>query len=238
MADRTGVGGPPHSGTGSNPRQVIPQRPPAPTTLGDLVLRAIAEAREPGGGRPALELLHARLAPGLRRFFRDRLPSASRGELVEELSQRAWVGVWESLSAGRFDPQRAAFSTYAYAVASNIWLQHLRSSRSALGGIKSGSDLDAIQVFGDGSDPNRLAESAEMLDALRAAIAPENPTNTGDSAGLNETDRWIVRLSANGHGDRAIAARLGIAASTLNERKQNAFSALRRFLTARGFRTD
>lgn len=191
------------------------------STLADLASRA---PREPA----AFEALHRRLTPGLLRFFRAR--AGERPELLDELAQRAWTGVWDSLAAGRYDPTRSAFTTYTYAVATNVWLQHLR----AAGLAPTGLDADAELAFRADHGPDGAAAGAETLDALRRAIAA--PPD-GDPS-LTETDRWILRLSAQGHPDRAIASRLGIAASTLNERKKHALGALKRVLEAKGFRAD
>lgn len=195
-----------------------PPRPDAdpPQSLSALAVRAVRD-------QAAFEQLHARLTPGLARFFLERAPR--RPELAEELAQRTWTGVWESLRAGRYDPTRSAFSTYCYAVASNIWLQHLRAQPGPR------SPLDADVAFTIGDDPARLADAAEILDAVRTLLTTPHPD-------LPETDRWIIRLSATGHPDRDIAAKLGIAASTLNERKKQAYASLKRILNTKGFRTS
>ena len=93
-------------------------------SLADLCAAAV------GGDRAAFEALHRRLGGGVRRLFLDR--TSGRADLAEELGQRTWVGVWQSISSGKYDPTRSAISTFVYAVASKVWLQYLRSSKRAM----------------------------------------------------------------------------------------------------------
>src|SRR5690606_14994005 len=106
-----------------------------------------------GGDRAAFELVHQRLGGGGRRLVLER--TGGRADVAEELAQRTWVGVWQSINAGKYDPARAAISTFVYAVASKVWLQHLRGSARATGSVEA---LEA--VFGSGGDPAEVTHAA------------------------------------------------------------------------------
>src|ERR1051326_2698718 len=92
------------------------------------------------GDRHAVDLAHRRFAPGLRALFVKRLggPGAERrqsggGETADDLCQRTWTMVWEAVSSGKYDPDRAAISTFIYAVGNMVWLRHLRAAGRAGG---------------------------------------------------------------------------------------------------------
>ncbi len=181
-----------------------------------------AAARVARGDRVAFEMIHRRLDPGLRRLLSKRTPDAT---LIDDLLQRTWSGVWEACAAGRYDPSRSAISTFVYAVASNTWLRHLR-------GVKK-TDPASPDELTKLSDPESAdaASLAEALDLVRRAL-------DGRFADLNEQERWILRMSSEGAGDRTIATRLGISPSTANQAKQSAFGKLRRILARVGVRPE
>lgn len=194
--------------------------PPDPTTPSrDLADAALRIAK---GDRAAFELVHRRLDPGLRRLLSKRTPDST---LIDDLLQRTWAGVWEACAAGRYDPTRSAISTFVYAVASNTWLRHLR-------GVKK-TDPAAPDELSKLSDPETAdaASLAETLDLVRQAL-------DGRFADLTEQERWILRMSSDGAGDRTIASRLGISPSTANQAKQSAFGKLRRILARVGVRPE
>jgi DNA-directed RNA polymerase specialized sigma24 family protein len=171
---------------------------------------------------------HRRLSPGLRRFFLER--AAGRQELAEELSQKCWGLAWQALIAGKYDSARAAYSTFVYAIAQNVWLQYLRSA-----GQKQNTNAALQDDFGSGSvgfAPEETAKTIELVDLLRAVLRGEH------DAQLSEEERWIVRAVADGETDRGLAAKLKLSPSTANARKNAAFDKLRRFLATRGHRDE
>ena len=85
--------------------------------------------RAAGGDEGAFAALHQRLGGGLFRLFLDR--TGGRSELADDFSQKTWVAVWQALIAGKYDPARAAISTFVYAVGYRVWLQHMRSTGRA-----------------------------------------------------------------------------------------------------------
>ncbi len=180
------------------------------------------------GERAAFEALHERLSGGLRRLFLRR--AAGREELAEELAQRTWAVCWRAVTDGKYDAARAAFSTFVYAIASNIWLEHLRSaSRAGARAERAGSR----GVPGAGvEEPTGALEDAELLDAVRSCVRPNGP------GGFTEEERWILRGIASGETDRSMARQLRVAASTVNARKRSALDRMRRYLAELGFRAE
>lgn len=177
--------------------------------------------RVAGGDRAAFERLHDRLAPGLTRLFLRK--TGGRAELSDELVQQTWAEFWRLVRSGRYDPARAAPSTVAYAVASNVWLRHCRAAATR-------QAETAMEEAPTGSEPHLLLQHAELLDALRACIE-----NSLGPYGLDAEEREIVREAARGVTERTLAARLGLAASTVNVRKREAYVKIRRCLAAKGF---
>lgn len=201
-------------------------------------LHALSRAAA-GGDHAALARLHERFAPGLLRLFLKR--TRGREDISEDLAQRCWVLVWESIQKGRYDPERATLSTFVYAVANNVWLQHLR---------KAGRSLE-INVAAEGgpafSGTNAEdAGNAELIQAVRDAVgsALSGPgaraggaeSLAGGDAGLTAEERTIVRMMASGISDRGVAAQMGLAPSTVNVKKRGALEKIKRFLAARGHR--
>ena len=173
---------------------------------------------------------HARLTPGLRRMFLARVQGGD--DLADDLAQRTWLNVWRAVSANKFDPTRAAFSTFVYAVATNVWKQHLRDTAREKNRDRAAATEAGFHA-GNPSGPqppldpaDAAAELAETLDTLRNAMSG----STGEKT-FTEDDRWLLRCIADGASDRELAKRLGVSASTANDRKQSIFRKLRKFLS-------
>lgn len=192
---------------------------PSRATLADLTAAAAS------GDERAFNALHLRVGAGLRRFLLKR--AGGREDVVEDLSQRAWASVWKALRAGKYDPTRAAITTFVYAVGHNAWLTHLRefarASEQANGLVQ---DAQASQVRERGA--SALLAEAEMIEALRSCMRDRS------IAGLSELERTIMHAIACGEGDRALARRLGMAGSTINKHKHAAYAKVRKHLAERG----
>lgn len=198
-----------------------PQRERSPRTLAALCSAAA------GGDESAFAELHGRLSGALRRFFASRHVGAND---CDELVQRTWIGVWEAIRGGRYDPQRAAITTFAYAVAYKMWLQHLRRAKSADAHAERNADADTTQSLFEYDEPSAFMRTCELLDAVRACIR----ARSGDAA-LDPAERAIVEGIGRNEPERAIAVRLGLAASTVNVRKRSALDKLRKCLAHKGF---
>lgn len=184
--------------------------------------RAIA-----AGDRQAFEAFHTRLGPWIRRHFLER--SGGRVDLAEDLSQKTWTGVWQAVAARRYDPERSALSTFVYAVAQNVWRQHMRrlgrSGPTAEFDEQSQIGLSggAGGVGGRGADTPSVedeAELAEVLEVIRRALR-------GDMPGMTEADVQVLGLIARGMSDRDLAVALGVAPSTAHARKRATLDKLR-----------
>jgi RNA polymerase sigma-70 factor, ECF subfamily len=180
------------------------------------------------GDQEAFAALHQRLGGGLHRLFMER--TGGRSELADDFCQKTWVAVWQALEAGKYDPDRAAISTFIYAVGYRVWLQHMRSTGRA------NAHLDAaapgMAGLGLSEDPAAQTKLAELIQTVRECLNNEN------DCGLSEEERWILRATTSGVTDRDLAKRLGVAASTANTRKQAAYDKLKRYLEKLGHRAD
>jgi RNA polymerase sigma factor (sigma-70 family) len=198
-------------------------------TLRDLSALAAA------GDHGAFEQLHRRVGAGLRRLFLKR--SAGREELVDELCQKTWTSVWKALSEGKYDPGRAAITTFVYAVGNNAWLTHLRSfarDRGYISGAPAMLDqrhMDSTRRF-SGAQPDDAHDQAEAIECVRACLREGGP------AGLTDQERAIVREIAAGESDRGLARRLGLSSSTVNIRKHAGYAKIRAYLRSMGLEDD
>lgn len=193
----------PSSRSQSEPEHTAP-------TLQELALRAL------GGDRLAFDHAVHRLSPGLARFVGKR--TNDDANLTQELCQQAWAEIWAAIVQRRYDPAKAALSTFAYAVAHKVWLRHLRHAGRAVPPEWAALD-DA-----DGPAVEAL-DQASQIDRVRAFLS-------GRAGDLTDDERWILRSAAAGVSDRELASRLGIAPSSANARKQAALAKLRAHLTS------
>lgn len=143
-------------------------------------------------------------------------------ELAEELAQRCWTVAWETLAAGRFDESRATLSTFVYAIAQRVWLQRFRGRRAVPPEAARAERVDA--------SPVDALLHAELLSALRGCLGA-----TAGPLSLTAEERDIIESSAAGRTERELAARLRMAASTVNARKKTALEKLKQCLTSKGF---
>lgn len=199
----------------------MPDRPSFPA---DDSLRALATAAAAGDER-AFEALYTRLAGGVRRFLAKRC--GPRPELIEELTQRAWVELWRAMHERRYDPARSAVSTYLYALSFKLWIKYGRETR---GVALDDETLEAALQAGGQESLDDAAHAAELLEALRSCLTADK----GPFA-LTAAERRIVQAAAAGVGERALAGELGLAPSTVHGHKQRGLEKIRKCLTHKGF---
>lgn len=176
--------------------------------LQELAARAVA------GDRGAFDLAVQRLSPGLARLIEKRTRDV---HLAQELCQQAWAEVWTALVRQRYDPGKSALSTFSYAVAHKVWLRHVRSSGRTIPAEWAMFDEEPEPAFA-------AVDTATQVERVRACLR-------GDEGDLSDDERWILRSAAAGVSDRELAARLSIAPSSANARKQAALAKLREHLT-------
>jgi RNA polymerase sigma factor (sigma-70 family) len=194
--------------------------------LAGLALRASDRANP---DQRAFDQLATHLRPAFAAFFREK--ARAKEDLIEDLTQRALLGLWQALSQGRYDPTRSAVTTFAYAIGHKVWLQHLRAT-----GRRDAAMDRYTRLVAQGGPANPQAESlaeesshAALLEAMRGALAEgESP------ASLTDDERWLLRNWAGGQSDRELARVMGIAASNVNVRKQRAYAKIREYLHRMG----
>ncbi len=184
--------------------------------------------RVAAGDREAVAAVIEQLSPGLRRLFGQRL--TGRWDRVDDLLQRTWSLLWESLRRGRYNPQRAAVSTFVYAIANNVWLQERRAGRAA---EPVPDELLHAAASDPSAGPDHALDYAALLDALRAAIHQQSGSDS-----LSELERAIVLGTGAGESERALAEQLGLAPSSAHLHKVNAYRKLQRSLEAAGFSNE
>lgn len=91
--------------------------------------------------------------------------------------------------------------------------------------------MDELDPVHDSAAVDAAAHLAGAIEAVRGVLS-------GGEAELGDEERDVLRSIAAGESDRSIAKRLGLAASTVNVRKQSALSKLRRILARKGFRGE
>ncbi|MDX2116996.1 MAG: sigma-70 family RNA polymerase sigma factor [Planctomycetota bacterium] len=203
-----------------DPRQPDPA---ASSHLDALAARVIA------GDEFALAELHEALTPGLTRHFLRKLGGQRRAiEQAEELAQAAWVQVWALLQRGAYDPQRARLTTYIYGVAHIVWMRAMREQERRQ--QRDGASLDADGVSGDTTRALVEGDAAEDALELTSQIEQVREVLAGRGGGFTPAERDALRAIAEGSTDRELAKRLGVAASTANERRKTLLARLAKWL--------
>jgi RNA polymerase sigma factor (sigma-70 family) len=157
---------------------------------------------------------HRRLDPGLRRFFISRGASP---EQLDDLSQNTWGVVWGALREGKYDPARAALSTFVYAVAVKVWLRERRRLAREPNWVEALAER-LLSPVGDASDAAALAE---LLERVGKCLS---------DARFSDEERHVLAALSRGVSDRELARELGVAPSTAHARKASALARLRRLV--------
>ena len=99
------------------------------------------------------------------RVFRFARAMTGSNETAEDITQEVFVVLLTD--AGRFDPARAAFTTYVYGIVRNLSRHRVRRERpgpSLDELLRDGRDVDRDE------DPSKLLEGAELAGAVRRAL--------------------------------------------------------------------
>jgi RNA polymerase sigma-70 factor (ECF subfamily) len=129
------------------------------TEPGDVAL--LAEAV--GGDLEAFGTLYRRHQQRVYRFARAMTGS---NDAAEDITQEVFVVLLTD--GGRFDPARAAFTTYVYGIVRNLSRHRMRKTRTGPSLeelMRDGRDVDTDD------DPARLVEGAELAGVVRRALA-------------------------------------------------------------------
>ena len=184
---------------------------PAGAVLSGCVL---AVAR--GSDHAAFAVLFSHFAPRLKTYF---LRSGLADAAAEELAQETMVLVWRK--ADRFDPAKAAASTWIFAIGRNLRADALRRGRHAAVPAPPSAGADEPTQPPERPDTaltaEDLAASAQREERLRQALG-----------GLPREQAEVLRLAYFGDRSHAeIGRALGIPLGTVKGRVRQALARLR-----------
>jgi RNA polymerase sigma-70 factor (ECF subfamily) len=120
------------------------------------------------GEERALELLHARHAPGLLRFLERMLHDRAR---AEDVCQEAFLRIWRR--ATLFDPARGTFTAWLYRAAANLAFNRLALRSSSESELSSQLVLPAADVESP-VEGAAASERERLLHAALGALAPRD----------------------------------------------------------------
>jgi RNA polymerase sigma-70 factor (ECF subfamily) len=126
---------------------------------GDVALLADA-------GRGDLEAFGTLYRRHQQRVYRFARAMTGSNDAAEDITQEVFVVLLTDV--GRFDPSRAAFTTYVYGIVRNLSRHRMRKTRigpSLDELMRNGGDIDRDD------DPARLVEGAELAGVVRRALA-------------------------------------------------------------------
>jgi RNA polymerase sigma-70 factor (ECF subfamily) len=114
------------------------------------------------GDLDAFGVLYRRHQQRVYRFARAMTGSS---DAAEDITQEVFVVLLTD--AGRFDPARAAFTTYVYGIVRNLSRHRVRRERPSVpvdDVVRDGRDVDPDE------DPSRTVEGAQLAGAVRQAL--------------------------------------------------------------------
>ncbi|MEK6674278.1 MAG: sigma-70 family RNA polymerase sigma factor [Planctomycetota bacterium] len=168
--------------------------------------------------------LHRRLVEVFQRFWSTRC--TDNPELAERLTADTVTEVMQALVSGRYDPTRASFLTFAYAVARRVGLRYgewkARRREVELSNF-SDSEIDDMRT----QVPD--LELAEMIDAMRSCLQADA------SAALSPDERYIILGLVHGKTIAQLSTNLAMSLDSVHRRKIRALEKLRKCMVKKGF---
>ena len=175
-------------------------------SLEDLAIRVM------NGDPEAFEEIYRRKDDGVRSTLFRKVCSDD----VEDLSQEIWVRVWDSLTGKGYDP-RFRFESYLYGIVRNVICRYY--SQAELVSSDTGSSV---------------LEKEHDSDVFLDVFLIDTLWDAWDTA-ISDDDRIVLNLVFwQDLSEAEAAARLGIARSTLHDRKRAALRKLERALKTKG----
>ena len=178
-------------------------------------LAVLVHAVAAAGDRQAFAALFEHFAPRVKSYL---IRAGTPAEVAEELAQETMVSVWRKAAA--FDPARAHLSTWVFAIARNLRIDHLRRHGDEEASREPGEiDLDGY--------PQELVAT---LDEQLGGVERERGVRRA-LAVLPPEQALVLTLSFYDDEPHArIASRLGIPLGTVKSRIRLAIGHLRRLL--------
>lgn len=175
-------------------------------------LNGWANAVAQSADRQAFAALFKHFAPRVKAYL---MASGTAEALAEDLTQEAMVMVWRK--AAQFDPARAGLSTWIFAIARNLRVDHFRRQGN-------------LSVDGTDHDTDEIVDPMPALDDQ--VLAGEREASVRHAlAQLSAEQANILRLSFFEERPHArIAHELGIPLGTVKSRVRLAVHHLRRLL--------
>jgi RNA polymerase sigma factor (sigma-70 family) len=153
---------------------------------------------------PTFEVLYAQEVDKLFVFLARRVGTT----LAEDLTAETFAVAWERRAS--FDPERAAFSSWLYGIASNLVRRHRRDEHYQLSTYAR-----------TGADPVAPSDEVELLDRLASEAAW--PQVAAALETMDDLDRDVLTLYAwAGLSYRQIADALDLAIGTVRSRLSRA----------------
>jgi len=175
---------------------------PAPAVLAEAIAAIAARADE-----SAFELLFRHFAPRVKAYCMRLGADAS---LAEEITQEAMVAVWRH--AARFDPSKAAASTWIFTIARNLSIDKFRQRKRPQFDAN-----DPAFTPDDDEPPDLVLEKAQQEEAIRKVLDQ-----------LSSNEREVLKLSFYDNVPHSeIARRLGLPLGTVKSRIRLAFGKVR-----------
>lgn len=166
--------------------------------------------------RQAFAALFKHFAPRLKSYLAR---SGTSDAQAEEFAQEAMVNVWRK--AASFDPEQAAASTWIFAVARNLRVDHYRrlGHRMEVAGLDQ-EEAERVEELDPEPSPEARLFGLQCERGVRAALATLPPEQL-----------QVLKLSFyEEHPHAQIAAELGIPLGTVKSRVRLALGQLRRKL--------
>ena len=177
----------------------------------------------------AYRALDRRLFGPMCGHFRKRLGANSASQ--EELARQAISEALQAIATGRYDPQKAGFVTFLYAVAQNIWLRFLhergKTRERQMSTIEPGI-INAMPCASTGGVDTLLVP--EQIEAMRECLRCEGETHS-----LTAEERFAVLGRALGKTFETLSRQLGRSLDTVHRRSRSAIAKLRRCMKRKGY---
>jgi len=185
-----------------------------------------------GKDEAAFRALDRRLLGPMCGHFRKKLGADSAAH--EELAREAISEAMQAVATGRYDPGKATFVTFLYAVANKVHLRYLRErgrSRERFTAMIEPNAFDAVAcTTAAGID---LLLPLEQIDAMRDCIRSDRYAFS-----LTAEERFVILGRAMGKTFETLSEQLGRALDTVHRRSQRAIAKLQECMKSKGYFGD